>query len=96
MASDYGACCACGGRRRVRNIVMLDFAGPVPGHGWGCVVCGLPCDGAVAFLCDGCIRRRRPAVMVSAGGGKRVSIESLARVPFAHDLARHGDGPAAR
>lgn len=58
---DYGPCCACGSRRRVRTFVMLDAKAPVPGTGWGCVVCNLPPDGALAVICDAC----------AAAGGRR-------------------------
>jgi hypothetical protein len=43
----------------VRNIMMLDVRCLVPGHGWGCVVCNLPPDGASAVLCDPCLRKYR-------------------------------------
>lgn len=48
-------CCNCGAYLNVpTNIVMLNRRGPTPGKGWGCVVCGLPFDGAIAVLCDAC------------------------------------------
>ena len=49
---DLGPCCCCGGTERVRDIVMLSRKAPVPGTGWGCVVCGLPNDGASYVCCD--------------------------------------------
>jgi hypothetical protein len=52
---DLGTCCACGGTQGVRNVIMLDKKAPIPGRGWGCVVCKLPLDGAIAVLCDDCL-----------------------------------------
>jgi hypothetical protein len=50
-----GTCCICGGTQNVRSIVMLNRKNVFRGHGWGCVVCNLPLDGASAVLCDRCI-----------------------------------------
>lgn len=59
--SDLGPCCCCGAIGPVRTIISLDRKAPVPGTGWGCVVCGLPPDGALAVLCDACVADfRRP------------------------------------
>ena len=53
---DYGACCACNTTGpTVRNFLCLDKKAPVPGQGWGCMVCDLPLDGAVAVVCDSCL-----------------------------------------
>lgn len=51
--AELGTCCICGGGEP-RAIIMLGVKGEVPGHGWGCVVCNLPMDGASAVLCDEC------------------------------------------
>ena len=50
-----GPCCMCAGDGV--NIIMLDRRAVIPGHGWGCFICGLPRDGAVAVLCNGCADR---------------------------------------
>ena len=54
-----GRCCACLEEgtegNPVRNLMMLDRLAPTPGTGWGCFVCGLPLDGAVAVLCERCV-----------------------------------------
>lgn len=50
-----GPCCMCDGTESVNNVIMLSRRGAVPGHGWGCVVCSLPMDGAYAVLCDTCL-----------------------------------------
>ncbi len=52
---DLGPCCACEKRAGVRSIFMLHYRCAIPGHGWGCVVCGLPSDGASYVLCDKCL-----------------------------------------
>jgi len=63
----------------------------VPGSGWGCVVCGLPADGAIAVLCDGCLDHTpRFAVHGYADGGGRILIDEL-REAFDHDLSRHAE-----
>jgi hypothetical protein len=49
-----GLCCGCETARGARNIVMLSFRCKVQGHGWGCLICHLPMDGASAVLCDEC------------------------------------------
>ena len=87
-----GSCCACGKEgREVRNIIMLDLKAPVPGTGWGCVVCGLPSDGAVAVVCDSCLENHEPiryACKGYAGQNVRVPVESLTE-KFEHDCSRH-------
>lgn len=49
-----GPCCICGDEHSVA-IVMLEVKGLVAGHGWGCVACGLPMNGASAVLCEACV-----------------------------------------
>jgi hypothetical protein len=56
-APDLGPCCICGGTLSVRTVIMLAVKNQVPGHGWGCVQCGLPADGASAVVCDACVAR---------------------------------------
>jgi len=87
-----GRCCAC---RRVdvecRNLVMLHVQAPVPGTGWGCVVCGLPNDGALALVCDGCLERNAPildAIEGYASKGGRIARDTLT-VPFEHKAIPH-------
>ena len=92
LLPDLGTCCGCGGRDRVRNVIAIDRLAPQPGTGWGCVVCGLRSDGALAVLCDTCVEVGREAVEVADGyldRRRRVPIESLAATPFAHDMSRH-------
>jgi hypothetical protein len=89
---DLGRCCACGKRGPdVRNVMMLNKKAPVPGQGWGCFVCGLPADGAVAVVCDGCLDSEaaiRWACVGYPGEDQRTGVDTLTE-PFEHDLARH-------
>ncbi len=91
---ELGPCCCCGrASRDVRNIVMLARMAPVPGSGWGCVVCGLPLDGAVYVCCDECLTSQVPPREVVRGHATsrdRAPIDSLAPGHFDHDLSRHG------
>ena len=99
--TDLGPCCACGKEPPewskdlpdpwARNIVMLDLKGFSLGSGWGCLVCGLPFDGAVACLCDDCMTIGRPIRFAIDGDAtlkKRVAIEQLT-VPHNHDMTKH-------
>lgn len=85
-------CCACGREKRVRNIVMLDQKALTPGAGWGCVVCNLPNDGAVAVICDECAANGTPLQFAVDGyleSGALVAIGELPDIPHAHDLKLH-------
>lgn len=67
---DLGTCCACGCRApewNVRNVIMLHRKSPTPGRGWGCAVCGLASDGAVAVVCDACLEETKPVVFACTG-----------------------------
>jgi hypothetical protein len=92
---DLGRCCACGREgRTVRNVLMLPVKGPEPGTGWGCCACGLPPDGAVAVLCDRCVRRGKRPIDVVAGytaERRRVARSALAGEPHEHDHAKHAE-----
>lgn len=93
MPHDLGPCCACGDTgAQVRNIVCLEKAASVLGAGWGCAVCGLPANGAVAVLCDRCLDARvniRFAVVGYAAAPEhgRIPVEELSS--FQHNLRRH-------
>lgn len=54
--NNLGPCCVC--ERDVEdvvNLMLLPRRAPIAGHGWGCVVCNLPHDGAIAVLCTACV-----------------------------------------
>jgi hypothetical protein len=91
-APDLGPCCLCGRADGVRNMIMLDRRCAVPGHGWGCVVCGLPNDGASAVVCDPCLDRWRAdnSILMTACRGYpatdgRIAIAELPEGVFDHD-----------
>lgn len=89
-----GSCCGCGKTHRtVRNVYSLGFEAPIPGTGWGCVVCGLPENGAVAVICDACHDAKKPILAVCvgyAGKDKRMSYDLAGTAaPFGHDVTKH-------
>lgn len=89
---DLGMCCACGqADPTVRNIMMLPKRAPHPGTGWGCLVCGLPNDGAVAVVCDACLEAKREITEVCSGfpaENRRAHVKSLIEA-FDHDMSKH-------
>lgn len=96
QSPSLGPCCNCGiASPCVRTIVMLDFRAPVPGTGWGCVVCSLPSDGAIAVLCDRCAaeveQRKAPLQSICAGFAcESVRVPYPDNVtPFQHRLEAH-------
>jgi hypothetical protein len=89
----FGACCACGGTTNVRNGLMLEQKCPTPSRGWGCVVCHLPSDGAVALVCDACLHENRPLKFACTGYPAvdgRTPIEQLTGT-HQHDMRFHPD-----
>lgn len=95
--SDLGSCCICQTKFGVSTILMLDRRAPQGGRGWGCVVCGLPNDGAVVVLCDGCTELYEAGatpIYVCVGypaDDQRALYAELPDVPFGHDPAKHAD-----
>ena len=95
--TDFGACCSCGREGddlNIKNVVMLEQKAPAPGSGWGCLVCNLPVDGAVAVICDDCLSLGRPIKFAVAGELKkkrRIPVEDLG-AEHKHDMTKHG-GP---
>ena len=70
---------------------MVEHRAPVPGTGWGCQVCGLGSDGAIAVFCATCRRvdaRIRSAVWGPLGDTRRQPVWQLG-TRHAHDVARH-------
>jgi hypothetical protein len=51
--TSFGMCCLCEGNNAV-VIVFLTARSPVADHGWGCAVCGISANGAIAVLCKPC------------------------------------------
>jgi hypothetical protein len=89
---NLGTCCACKGIDNVRNIIMHHKPAPVPGTGWGCVVCNLPGDGALSVVCDNCANHGTEITEVCMGypiDNVRVPIHALRDVYFDHDFSLH-------
>ena len=90
-----GPCCICGGERRVEGVILLHKKAPIAGRGWGCLVCHLPEDGAVAVVCRRClvihpdpVSALRYACKGRPGEDGRVPILSLVG-NHVHDLSYH-------
>jgi hypothetical protein len=75
---------------------MLDKRCVVSGHGWGCLVCGLPADGASYVLCDDCHDHQRAprfACRGYPGEDGRIAIQMLT-TSFKHDMSKHPEPEA--
>lgn len=90
---NLGPCCACGKEGPdVRNIIHLPNPGPTPGRGWGCYVCNLPPNGAVAVICDDCQKAGRNLMFICTGypaTDGRTPLDQLSNKDFAHDMEKH-------
>lgn len=92
---NLGPCCCCGkDGADMRNIVSLPYTVPESiGAGWGCMVCGLPLDGACYVACDACIEASTPPVEIVFGkiaDKRRMSLPPKSiRRPFEHDVTKH-------
>jgi len=89
-----GPCCQCLTITLLRNVMFIHQRGPSPGKGWGCMICNLPSDGAVALMCDRCAQAplRAPPKFVCTGymkDGERTPYDTLSTEPFDHDLTMH-------
>lgn len=87
-----GRCCACGDEKKgMRNLVYLPVLAMVHGRGWGCALCRLPWNGAIAVVRDGCFTGGRAVRWACAGW-----LADPARVPVSelmgehiHDITKH-------
>ncbi|MBD1864198.1 MULTISPECIES: hypothetical protein [Trichocoleus] len=89
---DFGACCACRQEgSTVRNFVSLTKRALVPGTGWGCIVCNLPSDGALAVICDECLAKSAEIQDTCHGYAATKERSPLAALTedFDHDHALH-------
>ena len=89
--ASLGSCCVCDSTDGVVNVVMLHKKCPMPGRGWGCVVCGLSADGAVAVVCIPCYELNRPLRLACRGypaTDGRIPIELLTG-EHEHDFSQH-------
>ena len=93
-----GPCCICGDWDTV-GIVTMPITAPVPGTGWGCLVCDQPANGAYAVLCEkhsdqldaGEIGYNdiQQVVYGWATRGQRIPISDYSHEEFGHDLRYH-------
>lgn len=85
-----GPCCSCRGPG-ARVITMIEKKAPMKGRGWGCTVCGLPSDGALAVQCQPCAdtkKKLRFACKGYAASDGRVPIARL-RGTHKHNMKLH-------
>ena len=95
-SEDLGPCCCC--EKNIEesdshiNIVMLNKKAPVPGTGWGCVICKIALDGAMYVCCDECLKAKREPKFVIDGYARekrRKPIEELSDESFGHEDKFH-------
>lgn len=91
----FGRCCACGEvKPDVRNFITLNRPAPVPGTGWGCYVCGLDLNGALAVVCDSCLERNAAIKWVIYGQawrGERILLSECPDGEFHHRMSYHSE-----
>lgn len=92
---DLGLCCACR-EQPANSIMMLQMKSPRPGNGgWCCFQCNLPTEGAVAYLCGGCIGDERAPAVAAIGpldDLEYINIDELTEY-HSHDLWLHPEIP---
>jgi hypothetical protein len=90
---DLGPCCSCLKHDPFPdNILVLEKRAPIPGTGWGCFVCNLPHDGALAVVCDDCLRQSRDLKEAISGypaEKKRIAFSELPPGSFKHIAEMH-------
>lgn len=105
-----GRCCNClcsgkgkDGKPLVQNINMLGYEAPIPGTGWGCIICKQPPNGAIVVLCDACqeqfeahakdLKAPEEGILTVCVGWPdqdvRMPWPAFAKVPFPHDDELH-------
>lgn len=94
-----GTCCICGEESEtVRNIVTVERRAPIPGTGWGCFVCKLPEDGAMAVVCDDCLpplgghMELKQVILGNPADKKRIAFDELPPGNFRHTEEMHERG----
>jgi len=92
--NEYGTCCVCQSDMEMYNIIQLDYKVESE-SGWGCFKCGLPMQGAVAVVCDGCLDEHGNDIedqirFLMDGVKGRIPVPPVAdRIPHEHDLSLH-------
>lgn len=95
----YGTCCVCGKPDAEHNLFQMDYKNPVKSEsGWGCVVCDLPAEGAVAVVCDACLNEHGSESIFDRintfmdGPNRRILVpEAKRQIPHKHDLSKHNE-----
>jgi hypothetical protein len=91
----FGPCCCCEGEiRHNPGLMMLEFEGPEGFTGWGCLVCQLPSRGAIAVICQACVKAQRVPKFIASGrnvaDNTRVRLDDkFEQKPFTHRLELH-------
>jgi hypothetical protein len=97
LTPGFGSCCCCEGDiAHNPGLIMLEFEGPPGFKGWGCAVCHLPTRGAIAVICQACVRAQRLPIFIAAGrnvaDNTRVRLDDkFPQVPFKHRLELHSE-----
>lgn len=94
---DLGVCAECGSTEEVYNIIFLKFELPEEFHGkgWGCLMCGLPANGASTVVCNKCFElirdRKKEITKYKAGYPTENNIRDIGELSkaFDHDLNKH-------
>lgn len=86
-----GPCCHCMKDGGAVNLITLNLRAPIPGTGWGCFVCKLPMDGAIAVMCDECYEAEKPILFICSGYPAKGIRTPLAQITekFFHHLMKH-------
>ena len=103
LDDNYGNCCVCEEKitDALANIFQMDYKVPVPSGtnpetGWGCFVCNLPMEGAVAVVCETCIRVYGEVSVwdqikfLMDGRDRRIPVPPVEeRIHHDHDYSKH-------
>lgn len=87
-------CCACEKNfDSVGNIITLEKRTLQTPGGWGCFICGLPPEGAIAVICDDCAETNAEIRFACLGdpAAKDLIQIGLLTEDFKHDLRFHLD-----
>lgn len=90
---DLGSCCVCEGTHDVDNLLQLDYKVESE-TAWGCFVCNLPMQGAVAAVCDLCMETYadiEPQIcFLMDTAERRIPVPPKnERIPHLHDMRAH-------
>jgi hypothetical protein len=57
-STGLGSCCGCGSKEnKIARVACLPYKTTEPGTGWGCKLCNLALDGAIAPMCEACMAK---------------------------------------